>query len=299
VDTGVEPSVGTSGIAGPGCLCWCEETKKAQPESLILSPTVPLAESGYLVKQDFIDLPGEPNCHYLWKLHVAWIGQGQGFIFARDRCIVQHIDKRSRDTEGDSLPTDEFDHRLMVCGPTTLCVQMRNSVENGIVHSGSVTVSAELMECIVEHNLECCCGPYPACACDPAVAPEIICRAQREGIPEGWSVDEDYGTIVNGDKTGDSMLTGLAYTVNGDVSCAYKVRIELDIDAGLSCLPVFMGDDYASVCVGPDGRGQLYADVWVCGGTVFTLLMTGPGGKAKFRVTYGDECRMQTPVCCP
>ena len=294
VDSGIDPSVGTSGIAGPGCPCACQNLQK-EKLTLAMASFAPTAEEGWLVNQRFLDLPGEPNCRYVWKIHVAWLGQGQGSIYVRDRCTVLLVDKSDRNADGDSPPSEEADYLLTVCGPAVLCTQIKNSVKEGQSHAGSVLLSAELMECVTGSTVECCCGPYPACTCDPAAAPEIVCQLQKEGLLDGWSVDETSGHIVAGKPT---SLAGLAYTVKGDASCAYKVRIALELEVSPTCVPVFMGGDYAAVDVGTDGKGGLYAELWVCGGTVFTLLLSGSDGKALFTLAYAGECRIQTPVCC-
>jgi hypothetical protein len=300
VDTGVEPTKGTQGIVGPRCMCYCEE-KAPEIITKSVSPIVPLAESGFAVSHEFIDLPGEINCRYLWKLHITWIGQGEGYLFARDRCSVLHIDKRSRDSADPefSPPTEEFDYQLLVCGPTTVCLQMKSKVVDGVSRAGRVTMQAERVECMWGSNRECCCGPYPACLCDPEVAPVVTCQSQKENLPIGWQVDEAAGRLVAGRTDDVTPVIGLAYTVHGDISCAYRVRVELEMDVGADCIPIFMGGDYAAVTPGEDGRGRLYADLWVCGGTVFTLLLSGQGGEATFKVAYAGESRAQTPICCP
>ena len=272
----------------------CSEFRNDKLE-LSVPPSAPAAEEGWLVNQRFLDLPGEPNCRYIWKLRAVWLGQGQGSLYARDRCAVLPIDKRDRDTDGDSPPSEELEYTLTVCGPTVLCAQIKNGIKEGKAHAGSIMLSAELLECITGPTLECCCGPYPACTCDPLAAPEIVCQAQKDGLLDGWSVDEASGHVVAGKST---SLAGLAYTVKGDASCAYKVRIALELEVSPTCVPLFLGGDYAAVDVGTDGKGGLYADLWVCGGAVFTLLMTGSDGKALFKVSYAGECRPQTPICC-
>ncbi len=299
VDTGVEAATGTAGIAQPGCLCFCTGPIPATITKSV-APIVPFAEAGFAVSHEFMDLPGELNCRYLWKLHVTWTGKGEGYLFARDRCSVLHIDKRSRDSADldYSPPVEEFDYQLMVCGPTTICMQMKNKVVDGISQAGRVIVSAERLECMSGSTPDCCCGPYPACTCDPTVAPVITCQAQKENLPVGWLVDETAGRLVAGHTDDVIPVIGLAYTVAGDISCAYKVRLELELDVGADCVPIFMGGDYVAVAVGEDGRGSLYADLWVCGGTVFTLLLSGQMGEATFKVAYAGESRIQTPICC-
>lgn len=300
VDTGVEPLKGTQGIAGPRCMCFCDdETSDVITKSV--NPIVPCAEAGFAVSHEFMDLPGDLNCRYLWKLHVTWIGQGEGYLFARDRCSILHIDKRSRNSSNPDVgpPMEEFDYQLLVCGPTTVCLQMKNKVVDGISHAGRAIVRAERIECMAGSNRDCCCGPYPACTCDPDVEPVISCQAQKADLPIGWLVDEAAGRLVASRTDDVTPVIGLAYTVVGDISCAYKIRLELDMNVSSDCVPIFMGGDYAAVAVGDDGRGSLYADLWVCGGTVFTLLMSGQEGEATFKVTYAGEHRIQTPICCP
>lgn len=299
VDDGIDRTFGSSGIAGPGCLCKCETPIPPERVQKTLKPAIPAGEAGWTIGHEFINLPGEENCRYLWKLDIAWVGQGEGFIFARDRCNVLHVDKRLRNVFGDeeTPPSEEFEYQLLVCGPTTLCMQLRNHVAANQVHAGHVIVGAQLLECMRGHNIECCCGPYPACTCDPSIAPKILCQAQKENLPADWKVDEAAGEIVVGGRS--SALAGLAYTVDGDVTCAYKIQLELSIEASKECMPIFMGGDYVGLEIGEDGKGRLCADLWVCGGTIFTLLMTGAKGNASFKVKYAGECQIQTPVCCP